>query len=158
MKTYELSYIASPELTTEEAGAKAKEIESIIQGKEGTILKQSGPIARTLSYPIKKHASGFWSVLEFQLEPEKLVELKEILTKDGKIVRHMVIIKEPAKFKKERRARQEKQAPSFEIKKTEEPVQTEEGTPSTTSAVKEKDKGKVELKDIEHELDELLGE
>jgi ribosomal protein S6 len=79
MKTYELTYIVSPEITSEEAEVKAKEIESIISSKEGTILRQSNPNAKALSYPIKKHASGFLGILEFQMEPEQLLELKEIL-------------------------------------------------------------------------------
>ena len=168
MKTYELIYIVSPEITLEEAGIKAKEIESIIQGKEGTILKQSNPIAKTLSYPIKKHASGFFGVLEFQLEPEKLVELKEILVNDVKIVRHMTIIKEAAEMKKERRTRgalKIKPAPGSEIeKKIEEPASRPEGyldfgvTKEEKSVKVKTVKEKVELKDIEHELDELLGE
>ncbi len=93
MKTYELTYIISPEITLEEAEAKAKEIESAIQGKEGIILKQYNPVAKTLAFPISKRASGFFGVLEFRPEPEKLLDLKEILAKDGKIVRHIVIIK-----------------------------------------------------------------
>jgi ribosomal protein S6 len=151
MKTYELTYIVSPEITSEEAEAKAKEVESAIKNREGVILKQSNPIAKTLSYPIKKRASGFFGVLEFQLEPEKLIEIKEILEKDGKIVRHMVIIKLPQKPRKERRS---KPAPAFEIeKKVEmEPVITKE-----EKQVKVQ-KEKVELKDIEQKLDELLGE
>jgi ribosomal protein S6 len=152
MKTYELTYIISPEITSEEAEAKAKEIESAISSKEGVILKQSNPIAKSLSYPIKKHASGFFGILEFQLEPEKLIELKEIVEKDGKIVRHMVIIKEPQKPRKERRT---KPVPAFEIdQKTE--VMEKENKPSSAKASEGREK--VELKDIEQKLDELLGE
>ena len=128
MKTYELTYIVSPEITSEEAEAKGKEIESAIGVREGTIVRQSNPIARTLAYPIKKRASGFVGFLEFQLEPEKLVELKEILAKDGKIVRHMVIIKEAAEMKKERRTRT-KPVPAFEIEKKTEKVE-EKSPPS----------------------------
>jgi ribosomal protein S6 len=72
MKTYELSYIVSPEMTSEEAEAKAKEIESAIQSREGVILKQSNPVAKTLAYPIAKRASGFFGILEFQLEARKI--------------------------------------------------------------------------------------
>ena len=152
MKTYELTYIISPEITSEEADAEAKEIESIILSKEGTVLKQLNPIAKTLSYPIKKHASGFFGIIEFQLEPEKLIELKEMLVKDGKIVRHMIIIKEPVKLRKERRTKA-KPIPSFEIEqKTEiEPAKKEK-------PISSREKEKVELKDIEQKLDELLGE
>jgi ribosomal protein S6 len=159
MKTYELTYIVSPEITSEEAQAKGKEIESVISSKEGTILRQSNPIAKTLAYPIKKHASGFAGFLEFQLEPEKLVELKEIIAKDGKIVRHMLIIKEAAEFKKERRTRT-KPIPALEI----EPKIKEPASAESSGAAKEekpdkaatKEKEKVELKDIEQKLEELL--
>ena len=158
MKIYELTYIVSPEITSEEAEAQGKEIESLIVNREGTILKQSNPIAKTFSYPIAKRASGFLGVLEFNLEPEKLVELKSVLAKDGKIVRHMVIIKKTAELKKERRTRgvlKTKIAPTFEIEKKTENA-TKEEKPSFAKASEGREK--VELKDIEHELDEILGE
>jgi ribosomal protein S6 len=158
MKTYELSYIVSPEMTSEEAEAIAKEIESEIQGKEGTVSKQSNPVAKTLSYPIKKHASGFFGFSEFQLEPEKVVELQEFLAKNKKIVRHMLTIKEAAELKKERRTRNKIVEPTiFNIEKKAEPVaviEPEEEKPAKVKAEKEK----VELKDIEQRLDELLSE
>ncbi|MCX6723073.1 MAG: 30S ribosomal protein S6 [Candidatus Staskawiczbacteria bacterium] len=156
MKTYELTYIVSPDITSEEAESKGKEIASLISSKEGTILRQSNPSARTLSYPIKKHASGFFGVLEFQVEPEKLLELKDILVKDGKIVRHMLIIKEAAMMKKERRTRT-KPVPTFEIEKKVEDKIGQEENEKPASAKASAGKEKVELKDIEHELDEILG-
>ena len=159
MKTYELTYIISPDITPEKAAAQAKEIESIIQSKEGNILKQSNPIAKTLSYPIKKRASGFFGVLEFQLEPEKLIELKEIIAKDGRIVRHMIIIKEAAELKRKMRTKT-KSAPVFEVgQKTKvESIKEEKPSPAKLSNEHSEVKEKVELKDIEHELDEILGE
>ena len=169
MKTYELTYIVSPEITSEEAEVKGKELESAIQSREGTIVKQSNPIAKTLSYPIKKRASGFLGFLEFQLEPEKLVEFKAILEKDGKIVRHMLIIKEAAEMKKERRTRSTVKAgvaPTFTIERKAEVKIDEPSVAEAVDSVSEEKpvskvkeiKEKVELKDIEHELDEILGE
>ncbi len=169
MKTYELTYIISPETTSEEIEAKAKEIESLIQSKEGTILKQLNPIAKTLSYPINKRASGFLGVLEFHLEPEKLLEFKEAIVKDKKIVRHMLIIKEAAELRRKMRTRT-KTAPVIEIESKpeveEKPAHTAshsdagiEEEPVITKKPKDHEsKPKVDLKDIEHELDEILGE
>ena len=165
MKTYELTYIVSPEVTSEEAEVKGKEVESAITSREGTVLKQLNPIAKTFAHPVGKKASGFFGVLEFQIEAEKLVELETVLAKDIKIVRHMVIIKKPAEFKKQRRTKERSisgSTPAFEIeKKVEEPASAEsygeakeEKPHSKVKEVKEK----VELKDIEHELDEILGE
>lgn len=156
MKTYELTYIISPDITSEEAEAKGKEIESLILSKEGTILKQSNPIAKTLSYPIKNNASGFFGFLEFQLEPEQLLELKKIIEKDEKITRNMVTIKEATMMKKERRTRK-KITPIFEIENKpdiEKEIKNEKISHIKSSTEKEK----VELKDIEQKLEELLGE
>lgn len=152
MKTYELAYIITPEITSEEAEAKAREIESAIQGKEGVILKQTNPVAKTLAFPINKRASGFFGVVEFQLEPEKLNEIKETVSKDGNIVRNMITIKEPLKHRKERRTKI-KPAPAFQIEQ-----KTEAERPSVAKAIEDKEKEKVELKDIEQKLDEILGE
>jgi len=174
MKTYELTYIVSPEMSSEEAEAKGKEIESAITSREGAILKQSNPVAKTFSHPVGKKASGFLGVLEFNLDPEKVVELQEILKKDDKVVRHMLIIKEAAEFKKERRTRgllrtkpvttigqktvDPQSSPRSEQK--EEPASVLDGFADVkekpASKIKEI-KEKVELKDIEQELDEILG-
>jgi len=152
MKTYELTYIISSDITSEQAGAKAKEIESLILQRQGSVLKQLDPTAKALSQPIKGKASGFFGAIEFQIEPEKLLEVKEILEKDGNIARHMVIIKKAAELKKSKRTKaksamaqaQEPSAPA------ETPEQTEE------KPAKKPAKEKVELKDIEEKLEELL--
>ena len=165
MKTYELVYIVSSEIASEEATAKAKEIESAIISREGAVLKQSIPTARTFSYPIGNTASGFFGVVEFQLESEKLLEVKEIIEKDKQIVRHMITIKRAAEFKKERRTRK---VPGAILESTEEIIKettivkepqisepAEEIAENNNKKTKEKEK--VELKDIEQELDEILG-
>ena len=156
MKTYELTYIVSPELISEEAETKAKEIETLIQGREGMVSRQNTPMAKTLAYPIKKQASGYLGVLEFQLEPEKLSEMEKILKKDERIVRHMIVIKNPPKPRKIRGSKTK--IPSvFGIKTM--PEKTEEKpVPEASDAKAEKTDKKVELKDIEQKLDEILGE
>ena len=154
MKTYELSYIISPEITMEEASAKAKDIELAIQSREGTILKQQNPIAKTLAFPVGKKASGFLGFIEFKIEPEKLLEIKEIVAKDGKIVRHMVIIKEAQRIRKERKGKA-KAAPLFEVIHKTETKHENEKPASVEGSVETKEK--VELKDIDQQLEELLG-
>ncbi|MEK7540857.1 MAG: 30S ribosomal protein S6 [Patescibacteria group bacterium] len=149
MKPYELTYIISSEITAEEAEAKAKDIESFIQEKEGVILKSEKPSPRTLAYPIKKQGSGFFSGLEFQLEPEHLDELKEKIQKDGKIIRHILIIKKPAKIQKERRTKKKPLISSASIGDVE-----EEKAYLPDRQINKK----VELKEIEKKLDEILSE
>lgn len=147
MKTYELTYIISPEITSEEAEAFAKGLESFVQSKEGVIIKQTNPVAKTLSYQIKKHASGFIGSIEFQLDPEILVELKQMVDDDKKINRHMIVIKHPAKKDKPRRTRN-KIGNEFIVEKE---------SPKEIVVEKKEETKKVELRDIEQKLEELLG-
>jgi len=162
MKTYELSYIISSESTSEEASTKENEIISAIQSREGIILKQSNPVAKTLAFPIGKRASGFFGTIEFQIESEKLLEVKAVIEKDKKIVRHMLLVKEPVRIRKARRVKpgtvvetEPKLESVFETK-TEVKSAEEEPTPAKEpEVVKEKDK--VDLKDIDQQLDEILG-
>jgi small subunit ribosomal protein S6 len=153
MKKYELTYIVSPEITNEESTALAKEIESFVQSKEGVILNQINPVAKTLAYPIKKHASGFMCVLEFQSEPELLTELEDKINKNTKIVRHIIAVKRPLKIRKERRAKQPV-APSLIKEEKTENIELQNTDSHKASIEKEK----IELKDIEQKLEELLGE
>jgi ribosomal protein S6 len=150
MKVYELTYIISPEISAGEAEAKAKDIDTFLQSKEGVIIRAENPALKTLSYPIKKQSSGFFGVLEFQIEPEKLNEVKEKLEKDSKILRHIIIIKKPVKEQKERRTR--KPLPTREVKIA---IKESSFAKKDWEAKPEK---KVELKEIEKKLDEILGE
>jgi len=152
MKTYELTYIISPEITSEEAESFSREIEDYISKKEGSILNRSIPVAKTLTYPIKKHMSGFIGTLEFKLEAEHLLQLKETLNKDGKINRHMIIIKNPVKIGKIRGRKNKIIEPAKEVL-TEGNIQEKNAHQETIIPSK-----KVELKDIEQKLDEILGE
>jgi ribosomal protein S6 len=153
MKTYELTYIVSPEITSEETESKAKEFEAKIQSIEGTVLKQKNPNAITLAYPIKNRASGFLGIIEFQIEPEKISELEEAVAKDDKIVRHTIVIKKPMSLRRERRPR----IKPISILKTEEEKETKIEEEKISSKKVSEEKQKVELKDIEQKLDEILG-
>lgn len=147
MKPYELTCIVSSEITAEEAEAEIKNIESYIQEKEGIILKSEKPFPMTLSYPIKKQGSGFFAILEFQLEPEHLDELKKKLGKNSKIIRSMLIIKNPAKIQKQRRTRKKPLISPAVV-----------GDITISAQAEKKTSKKVELKEIEEKLDEILSE
>lgn len=154
MKPYELTYIISSELTAGEAEAKTKNIESLIQDKEGIVLRSEKPFPRTLAYNIKKQSSGFFGVLEFQIEPEYLGELKEKIQKDDKIIRHMFLVNNPVKIQKERRVRKKPLISKDNQINSDEPVDVigvikDEGKEKKISK-------KVELEEIEKELEEIL--
>lgn len=157
MKTYELTYIISPDGGSATAETTSKGIESAIQAHEGVIIKQANPVVKTLSQQINKHASGFFGVFEFQVEPEQVEEIKKQIEKDEKIIRQMLIIKKPANMRKARRTKKPTEATaeiSKPASKENEPVMA---TPEKESKKNTDNKTKVELKDIEEQLEEILG-
>ena len=72
MKTYELTYIISSQITSEQASVLPKEIESFVVANEGVVLESKKTGAQTLSYPIKKQHSGFFVTLTFQMPENKI--------------------------------------------------------------------------------------
>lgn len=146
MKSYELTYIISPELKTEEAEGFASEISAFLQKEGGLITKSENPSPRSLSYQIRKQGGGFQTSLEFSFIPEKLKILEEKIKKDARILRYLLIIKRPPKKEKKGRRR--------EIMKEEE--SSFDKIPADKPKVKTEKK--VELKDIEEKLEEILKE
>ncbi len=120
MQYYELTYFISSELNTEEAKKFTQEINSFIQSKEGIIAKSEDPIPNTLAYIIKKQKAGFLVNLGFYLTPEKIIELRQKLEKETKILRFLLISKKlPKKVTTEEKPKKEKPVKKVELKEIE---------------------------------------
>jgi len=139
MKLYELTYLISPDLSEEEIRVLQEKINSLIQ-EEGRVLPDStsngGLVRKTLAHPIKKNRSAFLSTLSFQLNPEELESLEKKLKAESKILRYLILTKPVPKVM----------------------VGKEIPTKLPRKIIKPKPKVKVELKEIEKKLEEILGE
>ncbi len=147
MKSYEVTYIISSQIPSEQVNALSKEIESFIQSKEGVVLKSEKTGAQTLSYLIKKQSSGYFATLTFQLLENKIKELREKLEKDINILRHFIIVKKPIRELKKRRTRK--------------PLNITEDRSTNVGSqiftyVNKKESEKIDLDKIDKKLDELL--
>ena len=138
MKYYELTYLISSELKEEEIKKIVEEINSFLQ-KEGGIIQQSiSPLLKILSYPIKKQKEAYFVTLDFNFaQTEKLKDLEKELKDRSGILRFSIIAKKTEDKLTERVVAERK------IKPRPIPENTEE---------------KVELKDIDKKLEEILGE
>jgi len=150
MKTYELTYIISSGLGTEEAEKAKTDIESFIQSKEGIILKseKSGP--QPLSYHIKGQSSGSYNTATFQIEENKIKEIKGSVDKNEQILRSVIVVKNPVKAGKAIRTRRTMPAGDFAMKSK--PAMMEPG------AKEKKREEKVNEVDLDKKLDEILSE
>lgn len=144
MKKYELNYLISPEFSEEEAKEFQNKIASFFQEEEGVLNEEGSLIRIKLAYPIKKQTQAYLAVLSFQLKPEKLSNLEKKLKEENQILRYLLLIKKEIEIKPgisrippiSRKSR--KAAPK-----------------KTTAHPSEK---KVELKEIEKKLEEILNE
>jgi small subunit ribosomal protein S6 len=135
MKTYELTYLISSELTDEQAASLQNKISALIKEEGGLLTGEVSISRKKLAYPVKKQSQAYLAVVNFQLSAEKLINLEKALKADSQILRHLVLIKRPTKV----------------IKKSRMMVIE----PKIEKPKKEK---KVELKEIEKKLEEILAQ
>lgn len=145
MKTYEISYIISSKITSEEADKTSKEVESFIQSKEGVIFKSEKPVIKTLAYPIKKQFSGYFTLLDFQIEENKIKEIRELIGKNSNVIRYFLAAKNPIKELKRKRTR-------MPLSKME--IYGTKSAAATGEPIKET----VKAEDIDKKLEEILSE
>ena len=128
-KFYELTYIASPILEEKELEALKDKIKNLIVEQGGKIESELAPVKVKLGYPIKKFEEGFLTTLEFDYSPEKIEELDRKIKQESGILRHLIISKRKKLVK----------AASKETQKSKKPK-------------------KVELKELDKKLKEILEE
>jgi len=134
MKTYELTYLISSGLTEEQVRDLQNKISALIKEEGGLPIGEAPTLRKKLAYPIKKEAQAYLANVNFQLLPEKLMNLEKALKTDDQILRYLMLIKRPTR----------------EIKKPRMIIE-----PKIEKPKKEK---KVELKEIEKKLEEILDE
>jgi len=134
MKLYELTYLISPELSESELKSLNEKINSLIQKGTGVLNEVKLPIKKRLGQLIKKQREAFLINLSFYLEPDKLGSLEKELKSEKKILRYLILARPKIKIAKVRK-RPTKVIPKIPVKEK-----------------------KVELKEIEKKLEEILGE
>jgi len=133
MENYELTYLISPDLSEEELKIFPEKIDSFLQEEGGKSEGLKLPIKKRLAYPIKKKNEGYWGTLNFYLSPEKLESFEKKLKKEPKILRYLLLRERLPKKIEILRIRPKAKAPKVKKEK------------------------KVELKEIEKKLEEILG-
>jgi ribosomal protein S6 len=134
MKLYQLTYLISPELNSEEAEGFSQEIDSLIS-KKGKLIKPAISSKRVLAYPIKKQTTAYLTRSEFHLDPQETESLKKEIKTKSKILRFLLSEKKVHKIKPEK--------PRIKVP----PKEKKEPTPK-----------KAELEKIGEKLEEILKE
>jgi len=172
-KQYTLNSILKSSLNSAETDKHRADLNEKIQkagGEIGSSLCSEAP--KRLVYPINKESQGYFCECSFDILPEDLKNIKDILEPDTQIVRYMLERRKKISVnKRQKRLRRSKEgalklfshtkpeslhAPSTDPLETmhQSPETTEPATPKE-SATKEK-REKVNMEEIEKKLDEII--
>jgi len=138
MKKYELTYLITPDLSEDDARQLQNKVCSLIQEEGGILGDGSIFLRKRLAYTIKKKTWAYLTSTLFQLNPEKIADLEKKLKAENQILRYILVIKRDYKIKVLKRR----------------PILSPEKSLTDSQA----ETKKVELKEIEEKLDEILQE
>ncbi len=93
MRKYECTFIINPE-KEEEAKEIIEEIKSYFEENKAKIKKIDEWGIKELAYEINGHNNGFYTVIKFEADPEKVDLLKESMRKNNNILRYILVVKE----------------------------------------------------------------
>ena len=128
---YEIACLLSSKLDEQELQKAQAHLKEIIEKAGGEIKQALGLKRIRLAYPIQKENEAYLADFEFYLESSNLLSLKETIQKENKILRFIVVKR---------------------LEKKEKPTATQ---PKQSLSQKSSPK-KVELKDLDKKLEEIL--
>ena len=91
MNKYEMMFIVKTTLNEEAANKVSKSYEDIITSMKGKLTDSKNLGNKKLAYPIKKEATGYYYVFNFEATPEIIAEVDRKARIDESVLRHMII-------------------------------------------------------------------
>lgn len=97
MRHYEAIVIFSPQLTGESLNESKQNFDEQVRKLGGKVLLKTELGRRGFGYSIKKQREGLYVLIEFELEPSKIDELKRIVSLREEILRSTLMVAKPAR-------------------------------------------------------------
>lgn len=89
MNRYETVFIMTPVLSEEQAKETVEKFKSLIKDNGGKIVHEDHWGLRKLAYPIQKKTTGFYQLLEFEYDTQKLAELELEFRREERVIRFL---------------------------------------------------------------------
>lgn len=144
MKNYELLYIVSNQYTNDEAKAIKEKVNAMLKGHGAVFGLEEDLGKKKLAYPIDQAAHGYYFLAEFELEDGRaLKEINNWLRLDKEILRAQIISKKKLTAEDIEKAKKREAARIRPDKPESKPTKTD-------------DDKKVDIKDLDEKLEEIL--
>ena len=91
MAFYELMFIVKPELDEEQVGSATDKVHQLVVANGGNVTKTASWGKRRLAYQVGPYKEGYYVVSNFEVEPDKVVELERVLKISDTVFRHLLV-------------------------------------------------------------------
>ena len=116
MRTYEVVFIAAPTLTNEELEAFITHAQSVVEGKNGKVVKVDNWGKKPLAYKIKKYRDAYYVVLTIEADGSAIAELERRFRVTDHIIRYLSVrIDEGLKRSEKIKAARQKKSASKKV-------------------------------------------
>jgi len=116
VRNYEVVFIAAPTITSEELDGFISHAQTVVEGKNGKIVKVDNWGKKSLAYKIKRFREGYFVVLSIEADGAAIAELERRFRVMDYIIRFISVridedLKRSEKIKAARRRKGPKQVP-----------------------------------------------
>ena len=91
MRTYEVVFIAAPTLSNEELEAFISHTQTVVEGKNGKVVKVDNWGKKSLAYKIKRYRDGYYVVLTLEGDGPMIAELERRFRVTDHIIRFISV-------------------------------------------------------------------
>ena len=88
---YETVFILTPVLSEDQAKEAVGKFKDLLKEGHGKIRHEENWGMRKLAYPIQKKSSGFYTLIEFDGEPEFINKLETEYRRDERVIRFLTV-------------------------------------------------------------------
>ena len=106
MNKYETVFILTPVLSDAQMKEAVEKFTTVLTSNGAEIVNEENWGLRKLAYPIQKKSTGFYTLVEFNAEPEVLKKLETAYRRDEKVIRFLTfrLDKYAAEYAEKRRS------------------------------------------------------
>ena len=149
MSHYELLFIVSQQYTEEEAEKINTQVKELIKAQGGEITLEDNLGKKKLAYQINHIGHGYYLLLEFDIENDKIKKLNDDLKLTNEVLRHLITVKKlktVEQLKKEAKIKE----------KIEKKIEEETTAKEKEEKEEKEEKPKIKLEELDKKLDEIL--
>ncbi len=133
MRTYEVVFVAAPTLSNEELEAFIKHTQTVVEGKNGKVIKIDNWGKKSLAYKIKKYRDGYYVVLTLEGDGAMIAELERRFRVTDFVIRFISVrIDEDLKRSEKLKAMRQRKAASKHPTTASQPEVGQEPVPPPT--------------------------